>query len=189
MTPQRTALMTAGVAATMVTLSFAAVPFYSWFCEVTGFGGTPTRADAAPGAEDGARYITIRFEAEVGPDMPWEFHPVEREMQVKIGESGLAFYEATNTSDVPVAGSAAYNVQPYAAGGYFAKVDCFCFELQVLQPGETVQMPVSFFVDPAILDDPEAKDMPEITLGYTFYPAEMPEPETAALATETATGG
>jgi cytochrome c oxidase assembly protein subunit 11 len=173
----RTALQAGGLVVAMASLSFAAVPFYDWFCRVTGFGGATGVAEAAPGAL--AETVTIRFDASLDRDMPWTFRPVEREMEVRIGESNLAFYRASNPTDRPVAGQASYNVAPLSAGGYFVKVDCFCFEEQVLQPGESVDMPVSFFVDPAILDDPEARGLREITLGYTFYEIDLPPPDAA----------
>ena len=112
--------------------------------------------------------------------MPWQFAPVEREMELRIGETGLAFYEAYNPTDRPIAGSASYNVTPYEAGGFFSKIDCFCFEEQILQPGERVQMPVSFFVDPELVEDRDAKFTKVITLSYTFYEIDLPE-RTAAL--------
>jgi cytochrome c oxidase assembly protein subunit 11 len=117
--------------------------------------------------------------------MPWEFKPVQREMEVRIGETGLAFYEAHNPTDRPIAGTASYNVFPYEAGGYFTKIDCFCFTEQVLQPGETVQMPLTFYVDPEMVDDRDAKHVQTITLGYTFYETELPEQQ-AQLATDQA---
>ena len=166
---------------TMGSLSFAAVPFYSWFCRVTGYAGTTGVADAAPGADRVLdRTVTIRFDGNVEAGMPWTFVPVQREMTLRIGETGMAFYRATNTAHRPVAGTAAFNVSPDQAGGYFDKIDCFCFTEQVLQPGESVEMPVSFFVDPAIMDAPEAKFIKHITLSYTFF--ETPLPEEQALA-------
>jgi cytochrome c oxidase assembly protein subunit 11 len=180
MTPQtRTALGAVGLVVPMGALSFAAVPFYDWFCRVTGFGGTTMVADGstiAPSDE----FVTVRFAASLDRDMPWTFRPVETHMRVRLGETNLAFFEAHNPTDRPVAGQATFNVVPYAAGGYFDKIQCFCFTEQVLQPGETVQMPVSFYVDPAILDDPEGKFVHEITLGYTFYEIELPEEEAHA---------
>jgi cytochrome c oxidase assembly protein subunit 11 len=181
MTPQaRTALGAVGLVVTMGSLSFAAVPFYDWFCRVTGFGGTISVSDGS-GIAASEEFVTVRFVAAEEPGMAWEFRPVQNEMRVRIGEDNLAFYEAHNPTDRPVAGQATYNVVPYAAGGYFAKVQCFCFEEQVLQPGETVEMPVSFYVDPAILDDPEGRFVREITLGYTFYEIDLPEETHAAL--------
>ena len=113
--------------------------------------------------------------------MPWQFTPVEREMEIRIGETGLAFYEAYNPTDRPVAGSASYNVTPYEAGGFFSKIDCFCFEEQLLMPGERVEMPVTFYVDPEIVDDMDAKYVHTITLSYTFYEIDLPEEEHASL--------
>ena len=175
----RTLLQLVAVVATMGSLSFAAVPFYSWFCQVTGYGGTPQRAAAAPGAILD-QTVKIRFDASVDRDMPWSFKPVVRTMDLRIGETALAFYEAHNPTDRVIAGTASFNVFPDTAGGYFTKIDCFCFTEQVLQPGETVQMPVSFFVDPAIVDDPDGKFVHEITLSYTFHQTPLPE-EQAAL--------
>jgi cytochrome c oxidase assembly protein subunit 11 len=177
---RETALMLVGVVLTMASLSFAAVPFYDWFCKVTGFGGTTSVAEAAS-EQVLDKTITVRFDASLEAGMPWDFKPEVRQMTLKIGENGLAFFEAHNPTNRPVAGTASYNVFPYSAGGYFTKIACFCFEMQVLQPGETVQMPVSFYVDPAIVDDPEGKYVSEITLSYTFHETELPE-EQAALA-------
>lgn len=176
----RTAIYLVGVAVTMASLSFAAVPFYDWFCRVTGFGGTTGVAKAAPGTILD-RTVVVKFDASTERGMPWEFRPVQREMTVRIGENALAFYEAYNPTDRVVAGTASYNVAPDAAGGYFDKIACFCFTEQVLQPGERVEMPVSFFVDPAMVQDPEGAFVKEITLSYTFYETPLPE-EQAALA-------
>ncbi len=176
----RTAAKLSGVALVMVSLSFAAVPFYDWFCRVTGYGGTTAVASAAPDTIL-ERTVDVRFDASIERGMPWEFRPMQREMTVRIGETGLAFYEAHNPTDRVVAGTASYNVTPDTAGGYFTKIACFCFEMQVLQPGETVQMPVTFYVDPAIVDDPEGKFVHEITLSYTFHVTDLPD-EQAALA-------
>ncbi len=126
--------------------------------------------------------MTIRFDGTTDPSLPWSFKPVQREMTVKIGQTALAYYEATNTSNRPVAGQATYNVVPYEAGGFFDKIECFCFTEQVLQPGETVVMPVSFFVDPAIVDDRDAKYVHTITLSYTFFEIPLPNQDTAALS-------
>ena len=185
MTPQaRTALQLIAVAVTMASLSFAAVPFYSWFCRVTGFAGTTSVATAAP-SQILDRTMKIRFDATLGPGMPWDFRPMQREMTLRVGETGLAFYEAHNPTDRVVAGTATFNVMPDAAGGYFTKIACFCFTEQVLQPGETVQMPVTFFVDPSMMDDPEGRFVPEITLSYTFYETALPEAAAALAAPET----
>ncbi len=176
----RTALQLAGVVAVMASLGFASVPLYDWFCRVTGYGGT-TAVAAGESDEILDQTIRIRFDASKDRDMPWEFRPVQREMTVRIGETGLAFYEAYNPTDRPVAGTASYNVTPYSAGSYFSKIQCFCFEMQVLQPGERVQMPVTFFVDPEIVTDREAQYVHTITLSYTFYETELPT-EQAQLA-------
>ncbi len=150
-------------------MAYAAVPLYDLFCRVTGYGGTTQRADAAPsGGLD--REIRIRFDANVSRELAWRFKPAQTRMSVKIGESALAVYEAHNPTDAPLAGTATYNVTPEAAGYYFSKVECFCFTEQLLEPGQRVDMPVSFFVNPAILDDPDARDITEITLSYTFFP-------------------
>jgi cytochrome c oxidase assembly protein subunit 11 len=168
----------------VVSLVFTTVviipPFYDWFCRVTGFGGTTSVAES--GADTILdRTVKVRFDASLEQGMPWEFRPVEHSMTIRIGETGLAFYEAHNPSSRPVAGTASFNVYPYAAGGYFTKIECFCFQEQVLQPGETVQMPVSFFVDPAIVDDPDGVFVQEIVLSYTFHQTPLPE-EQAALS-------
>ena len=176
----RTAGWLALVALVMVSLSFAAVPFYRWFCQTTGFGGTTSVAEAAPD-QPLDQMITVRFDASLEAGMPWTFKPEQIEMQIRIGETGLAFYEAFNPTSRVVAGQATYNVTPDAAGLFFTKIDCFCFTEQVLQPGQRVSMPVTFFVDPAIVADREGKLVHEITLSYTFH--EIPLPQTqAALA-------
>lgn len=162
------------VAFTMLGLSYAAVPFYDWFCRVTGFGGTTGVAEAAPD-QILDQTVLIRFDASTAADMPWEFTPQQMTMTVRLGENGLAFYEAYNPTSRPIAGTASYNVAPDQAGGYFIKIECFCFTEQVLQPGERIVMPVSFFVDPTILENPEAAGIPEITLSYTFHQTPLPE--------------
>lgn len=182
MTPQKkTGLVLAGVAAVMVGLSFAAVPFYDWFCRVTGFAGTTQVASQAPDTILD-QTIRVRFDASLGQNMPWQFKPVQSVMELRIGENALAFYEAYNPTDRVVAGTASYNVTPDAAGGYFAKIACFCFTEQILQPGERVQMPVSFFVDPAIVKDREGKFVKEITLSYTFYETPLTAEQAALYA-------
>jgi cytochrome c oxidase assembly protein subunit 11 len=183
----KTLLQTVSVVVLMGSLAWAAVPFYDWFCRVTGFGGV-TGVAAAESDVILDRTIRVRFDASLDRNMPWTFKPVEREMTLRIGETGLAFYEATNPTDRPVAGSASYNVTPYSAGGYFDKIACFCFEEQLLQPGETVLMPVSFFVDPDIVDDREAKSVHTITLSYTFYEIDLPDEEQQAELSPPADG-
>ena len=172
--PSKTVAQTLGVVVVMGGLAWASVPFYNWFCQVTGFGGTPSVSEVASD-EILDQTIKIRFDASLERNMPWEFKPVVREMELRIGETGLAFYEAYTPTDKPVAGSASYNVAPYQAGGFFTKIDCFCFEEQVLAPGERVQMPVTFYVDPEIVTDRDAKYVRSITLSYTFYQIDLPE--------------
>ena len=175
----RTALRLIGVVVTMGALAWAAVPFYDWFCRVTGYGGTTNVAETASDLVLD-EYVTVRFDASTERDMPWQFRPMTREMKLKIGETGLVFYEAYNPTDRPVAGTASYNVSPDLAGYYFAKIQCFCFTEQVLQPGERVEMPVSFFVDPELVDDRDAGHIRNITLSYTFYQTDLPEEHAAA---------
>jgi len=164
----------------MLAMSFAAVPFYDWFCRVTGFGGVTQKAvEESDVILD--RKITVRFDGSLDSNIDWKFKPVQRTMTLHIGETGLAFYEAHNPTDRVIAGTASFNVYPYSAGYYFNKIQCFCFEMQVLQPGETVQMPVTFFVDPEIINDREAKFVKNITLSYTFHATDLPT-EQASLA-------
>ncbi|QDC08932.1 cytochrome c oxidase assembly protein [Oceanicola sp. D3] len=176
----RVALYAVGVVVFMGAMAWAAVPFYNWFCKVTGYGGTTSVAESGSDVVLD-REITVRFDANIEADMEWQFKPVQQKMTLRIGETGLAFYEAYNPTDRPIAGQATYNVAPFVAGGYFDKIDCFCFTEQVLQPGERVQMPVSFYVDPEIVNDRDAKFTNSITLSYTFYEIDLPE-EQAALS-------
>ena len=185
--PKRTLAQTLSVVFIMGSLAWASVPFYDWFCRVTGFGGVTNVAERGSDIILD-QTIKVRFDASLERDMPWTFKPEVREMELRIGETGLAFYEAHNPLDVPIAGQAAYNVTPYEAGAFFDKIECFCFVEQVLMPGETVMMPVSFFVDPAIVDDREGQYVHTITLSYTFYQIDLPEEEIqASLASETLT--
>mgnify|MGYP005989571043 CR=1 FL=1 len=176
----KTVLQLVGVVVTMGALAWASVPFYDWFCRVTGFGGTTGVASATTG-EILDKTIKVRFDTSLERDMPWEFKPMQLEMELRIGAEGMAFYEAYNPTDKPVAGQASYNVTPYSAGGYFSKIECFCFTEQTLQPGERVQMPVVFFVDPDIVNDTDAKHTNHITLSYTFYQIDLPDQAQAAL--------
>ena len=170
----KTVLQAVSLVVFMGGLAWASVPFYDWFCRVTGFGGA---TDVAESGSDTIldQTIKVRFDASLERDMPWQFRPVQREMELRIGETGLAFYEAYNPTDRPVAGSASYNVTPYEAGGFFYKIQCFCFEQQVLAPGERVEMPVTFFVDPEIVTDRDGRFVHTITLSYTFYEIDLPE--------------
>lgn len=167
----RVALAAATVTVSMLGLSYAAVPFYKAFCKATGFGGTTQRADSAPKQATDVK-ISVRFDANISGALPWAFHAKQTEMSIKIGEQNMAYYEAKNLSDKTITGTAIYNVSPPSAGAYFNKIQCFCFTKQTLKPGESAEFPVVYFVDPAMLDDADAKGIHEITLSYTFYPAE-----------------
>ncbi|MGY9034593.1 MAG: cytochrome c oxidase assembly protein [Rhodobacterales bacterium] len=174
---QRNKKMLSGLSAIvliMTGLAFASVPFYDWFCRVTGFAGTTLTADTGSTIIID-REIKIRFDGSVDRALAWEFKPVQKEMKVKIGEMGLAFYEAYNPTSEPIMGTASYNVFPFSAGSFFTKIDCFCFEEQLLAPGERVQMPVSFYIDPDIENDMDGKFINQITLSYTFYQREIVE--------------
>ncbi|MEL0021429.1 MAG: cytochrome c oxidase assembly protein [Rickettsiales bacterium] len=160
------------VAVGMVGLSYAAVPLYDLFCRVTGFAGTTQVAEEKSTAIS-QRAIKIRFDA-MAADIEWAFQPVQRQIRLQIGENAVAFYRATNQSDRPLTGTATFNVTPLKAGAYFNKVECFCFTEQTLAPGESVDMPVAFFVDPEIETDPNLNDVKTITLSYTFYPVAKP---------------
>lgn len=180
MSPGKQVAILVGVVAVMLGASFAAVPFYNWFCDVTGYGGTTGVASAkGDDVEVLDRTIKVRFDASKDKNMPWEFRPMQNEIELKIGETGLAFYEAYNPTDKPIGGMASYNVVPFVAGEYFIKIECFCFTEQVLQPGERVQMPVTFYVDPEIVEDPDAKYVKAITLSYTMHEAELPQQASA----------
>jgi cytochrome c oxidase assembly protein subunit 11 len=165
----RTAMVLSAVVVGMIGLSFASVPLYRLFCQVTGFGGTTQVAEALPSAPALARVIEVRFNADVDPGLPWSFQPVQRSVFVRVGEPGLAFYRARNLSDRPIVGSAAFNVTPMKTGEYFTKVQCFCFDEQTLEPGQEVDMAVSFYIDPEILEDRNVDEVKAITLSYTFY--------------------
>lgn len=154
----------------MVGLSYAAVPLYDLFCRATGYGGTPQRADAAP-TTISDRVVTVRFDTNTDPALPWSFQPEQRAVKVKVGENRLVFFRAVNNSDRSIVGHATFNVVPDRAGRYFSKIQCFCFTEQRLDPGQSVEMPVSFFIAPEILTDRDGDHIHEITLSYTFYPA------------------
>ncbi len=168
----RTAFSMAMLGIGMVCLGFASVPLYRIFCQVTGFGGTTQRVETAQGVSPVAgKTVSIRFDGTTN-SIPWQFGPEEHQKRVTIGAQTLAFYDAKNESGRAITGKASYNVSPDLAGQYFTKVECFCFSEQTLQPGESVRMPVLFYVDPAILKDPEARRIQEITLSYTFFPVQ-----------------
>lgn len=166
----RTAMMMALLVAAMVGLAFASVPLYRIFCDVTGFGGTPVRAEEAPGAIAGE--VGVRFDANIDPALPWKFEPVEKTIRIAPGERIQVAYRATNLTARKTTGSAVFNVTPALAGQYFSKIECFCFTEQTLRGGQKVDMPVIFFIDPEIRRNPETRDIDEITLSYTFYPVE-----------------
>jgi cytochrome c oxidase assembly protein subunit 11 len=165
---RRIALIVLATVAGMVGLSYAAVPLYRAFCQVTGWGGTTQQTEVLSD-EVLERQVTVRFDATTAADLPWTFKPEQLEQSSHIGEAKLAFYEATNNSDRPIVGTASFNVQPAKAGIYFMKVECFCFTEQVLQPGESVRMPITYYVDPEMDDNPRLDEVREITLSYTFY--------------------
>ena len=152
----------------MVGLSYAAVPLYNIFCRVTGYGGTTQVAEMAPD-QVLDRVMEVRFDANVARNMPWTFQPVQTTMNVRVGESAIAYYKATNMADHPVTGTASFNVSPDKAGSYFSKIECFCFTEQVLAPGESIKMPVTFFVDPDLAEDENLDKVQTITLSYTFF--------------------
>jgi len=167
------ALYLVSVAIGVVGLSYAAVPLYKVFCQATGYGGTTQKAGEEQAAlmrpVKGARPLKIRFAGNVSSALPWGFTPQQRQVEVVPGETALAFYTATNSSDDPIIGVATYNVLPMKAGLYFNKIQCFCFDEQRLEPNEEVDMPVFFFIDPKFLEDPEMEDVHSITLSYTFF--------------------
>ena len=169
----RTARLMALMAAGMLALAFASVPLYRAFCQLTGFDGTPLRAAKAPGAVAGE--IGVRFDANINADLPWKFEPVQETVRIAPGARTQILYRATNLTARTTTGQAVFNVTPETAGPYFSKIECFCFTEQTLKPGQSVDMPVVFFVDPKIREDADTKDIDEITLSYTFYPVEKPE--------------
>ncbi len=180
---RNTAIAAFGVVAGMVGVSFAAVPLYDLFCRMTGFGGTPMIGQAAP-ATPGDLRVTVRFNANTHPGLPWRFEAAQPSMQLRVGEEGVGFYTARNTSDRPATGVSTYNVTPEVVGKYFHKVACFCFEEQTLEPGQRVDMPVTFWVDPRIAEDPNTRDVRTITLSYTMHPSPLPASDSSQEAAE-----
>ena len=169
-TNRSVALQLMAIASGMLMLAFASVPLYRLFCQVTGFGGTTQRGDAkAPSTRILDRMVTVTFDANIDPHLPWTFAPIEKRVKVKLGQNRLVAFRAKNESNATIKATATYNVTPFAAGRYFNKIQCFCFKQQQLAPGQEANLPVSFYVDPAILDDPEARDVTNITLSYTFF--------------------
>lgn len=174
----KTAAIVAGFVAFMIGLSFAAVPAYRAFCQVTGWGGFTQRA-AAGADRILSRQIVVRFDATVSKGLAWRFKPEQPSQTLRIGETGLAFYAAKNLTDKPISGQATFNVSPAKAGMYFNKIECFCFTEQTLQPGESVSMPVTYFIDPALADNRNLDEVETITLAYTFFPWDTDEPPAA----------
>jgi cytochrome c oxidase assembly protein subunit 11 len=173
----------------MIALSFASVPLYNMFCRITGYGGTTQEATAAPDTVLD-RMMTVRFNTDTVKELPWTFTADQGAVQVKIGEERLISFTAENTGDKPVYGTAIYNVTPHAAAEYFSKIQCFCFDSQRLDPGQKVHMPVSFFIDPQIMDDPYLQDLETVTLSYTFFLSknqadEIPTASAAAVSATT----
>ena len=178
---RRTALACAGIAVGMVGLAYASVPLYDLFCKVTGFDGTPViRTSNTSGVID--RTIAVRFDSNVAPGLSWRFSPETPEVKVKLGETTTVLYKVTNTGDRPSTGIATYNVQPDLAGTYFSKLECFCFTEQTLQPGETLESAVVFYVDPRLAEDPDVKDLSSITLSYTYFPSRGGKPVAEATS-------
>lgn len=173
----------------MVGMSYAAVPLYDLFCRVTGFGGTTQIASERSNTMSD-RPIKVRFDA-MTTNIDWAFQPIQRQIELKVGENALAFYRATNRASESLTGTATFNVTPLKVGAYFSKVECFCFTEQTLGPGETIEMPVAFYVDPAISEDPNLEDVKTITLSYTFYPTEQtnPQSEERQVSANTGPGG
>ena len=158
----------------MTSASFLSVPFYNWFCKVTGYGGATNVAQKESDIISD-KVISVRFDASLEKGLEWEVKPVQRNMTLNLGETGLAFYEAYNPTDKPIAAQASFNVVPFSVGNFFNKIECFCFTEQILQPGEKIKMPVSFYVDPDLINNLESKNVTSVTLSYTFYEIDLPE--------------
>lgn len=170
-----TAIVLFAIVAGMAGLAFASVPLYRLFCQVTGFAGTPKTgayAGTASAGSEAAEAVTVRFDANVNSHLPWQFQPVERQVVVRPGDEVLIHYRAHNLADQPITGTATFNVTPFKAAQYFNKIECFCFTEQTLKPGEDVSMPVVFYVDPQLFEDPNTAEVRKITLSYTFFPVE-----------------
>ncbi len=171
----------AAVVVSMVGAAYAAVPFYNWFCRTTGFGGTTQVSEKAPDHVLG-RTITIRFDSNVTPGLPWKFQPEQNEIKVRVGEVATVNYKVVNEAAREIVGQASYNVSPPTVGAYFSKINCFCFTEQRLMPGEKREMPVVFFIDPKIVQDAEHDGLDTITLSYTMYPVRQSQPQTVGSA-------
>jgi cytochrome c oxidase assembly protein subunit 11 len=176
------AALCGALVALMVGASYAAVPFYNWFCRATGFNGTTQVATSAPSAAPLARKIAVRFDSNVAPGLPWKFEPEQTEIEINIGQVVTVYYNVTNQSARATTGQAAYNVAPLTVGAYFQKINCFCFTEQTMAPGEKREMPVVFYVDPALVGDPDNDGLNTVTLSYTFYPVRDPAPKPLAAS-------
>jgi cytochrome c oxidase assembly protein subunit 11 len=185
---RKVAIICSAVFCAMVGVSFASVPLYNLFCRVTGYGGTTQRVEQYSDVILD-RKITIRFDANTAPGLPWEFRPKQRHVELRIGETGEAFYLAENNAKTPTSGTASFNVSPALAGAYFNKLECFCFTEQELQPDQAYEMPVQFFVDPEIINVPELKNIKTITLSYTFHPLTKETAEVQAESAKKRIGG
>ncbi|ACA16804.1 cytochrome c oxidase assembly protein CtaG/Cox11 [Methylobacterium sp. 4-46] len=188
-TPARAGIRTTliaciGTVVGMTALAFASVPLYDLFCKTTGYDGTPLvgRAPSAPASDE---VMTVHFDTNVSPSLPWRFEAEAPRVEAKLGATQTVFFRVTNTASLPTTGVATFNVQPGLMGGYFVKIQCFCFNEQTLKPGETIDVPVVFYVDPAVRTDPNTRDYAEMTLSYTYFPSKNGQP-TAALATTSA---
>jgi cytochrome c oxidase assembly protein subunit 11 len=181
------AFLCGGFVAVMVGVSFAAVPLYSWFCRTTGFGGTTQVARSLPNQKS-ARTMTVRFDSNVAAGLPWRFEPEKNTVEVKLGQVVTVYYKVTNEAARPIVGQAGYNVSPPTVGVYFEKINCFCFTQQTMQPGETRDMAVVFYVDPKLAKDSELDGISTITLSYTFYPVREPEPPVTQSAAQEKSG-
>ena len=170
------------VVALMVGASYAAVPFYNWFCRATGFNGTTQVATSTPSGAPLARKIAVRFDSNVAPGLPWKFEPEQTEIEVNIGQVVTVYYNVTNQSARSTIGQADYNVAPLTVGAYFQKINCFCFTEQTMAAGEKREMPVVFYVDPALVGDHDNDGLNTITLSYTFYPVRDPAPKPLAAS-------
>lgn len=180
---RKVAALCAGFALGMLGLAFASVPLYDLFCRVTGYGGTTQRAEVAP-TEILDRTVTVRFDANTSPGLAWRFEPLSPPMTVKLGETAVAIYRATNISDRPTTGTSTFNVVPDQAGVFFNKLECFCFQEQLLEPGQSIDMPVQFFVDPAMVQDNDGRRIYDITLSYTFFAVAVPRQASADKLTK-----
>jgi len=176
---RRTALACAALALGMVGVAFASVPLYNLFCRITGYDGTPA-VGTAGASRVVDRTITVRFDANVAPGLPWRFTPETASIEARLGETKTVFYKVRNDGPTATTGIATFNVQPGQAGGFFVKLQCFCFAEQTLQPGEAVDFPVAFYIEPGLAEHDSVKDLPSLTLSYTYFPARKPQAVTAA---------